>query len=299
MSIISVLSGPVIGAVIGYFTNYIAVKMLFHPRNPVSVGGHTLLLTPGVIPRRKKELAKAVGRAVEDELFGGQEVKNILLADETCRVVTEGLYSQMEKFINSDRSLQELLCEMAGPEVYEEKKEVLGNVLTDKITEGIISMDMGQVITDKGTSFISEKMSNPLLAMFLTPDTTQAIASPIGEQVVRYVETEGREKIAEYVRSEISALEQKQPAELLGDMENSRSALMEKLQEMYSGFVEEHADAVVKQFRIRETIEERIAGMSNKALEDLVLSVMKNELGMIVNLGAVIGAFIGILNIFI
>ena len=74
---------------------------------------------------------------------------------------------------------------------------------------------------------------------------------------------------------------------------------MEKLQEMYSGFVEEHADAVVKQFRIRETIEERIAGMSNKALEDLVLSVMKNELGMIVNLGAVIGAFIGILNIFI
>ena len=160
-------------------------------------------------------------------------------------------------------------------------------------------MDMGQVITDKGTSFISEKMSNPLLAMFLTPDTIQAIASPIGEQVVRYVETEGREKIAEYVRSEISALEQKQPAELLGDMENSRSALMEKLQEMYSGFVEEHADAVVKQFRIRETIEERIAGMSNKALEDLVLSVMKNELGMIVNLGAVIGAFIGILNILI
>ncbi|MGN0292532.1 MAG: DUF445 domain-containing protein [Lachnospiraceae bacterium] len=299
MSIISVLSGPVIGAVIGYCTNYIAVKMLFHPRNPVSVGGHTLPFTPGIIPKRKKDLAKAVGKAVEDELFGGQEVKDILLADETRRVVAEGLYSQMEKFINSDRTVQELLCEMSGPEAYEEKKEILGSILTDKITEGIVSMDIGQVITDKGTSFIGEKMNNPLLAMFMTPDTIQAIASPIGDQVVSYVETEGREKIAEYVYAEISALEQKQPAELLGGMEGSRPALMEKLQEMYSGFVEEHADAVVKQFRIREIIEDRIAGMSNKALEDLVLSVMKNELGMIVNLGAVIGAVIGIVNIFI
>ena len=55
----------------------------------------------------------------------------------------------------------------------------------------------------------------------------------------------------------------------------------------------------MKQFRIREIIENRIAGMSNEALEKLVLSVMKNELGMIVNLGAVIGAVIGILNVFI
>lgn len=38
MQIVAMLSGPVIGAVIGYFTNYIAVKMLFHPRNPVKIG---------------------------------------------------------------------------------------------------------------------------------------------------------------------------------------------------------------------------------------------------------------------
>lgn len=299
MSVISMLSGPVVGAVIGYFTNYIAVKMLFHPRNPVSVGGYTLPFTPGIIPKRKKDLAKAVGRAVEEELFGEQEVKSILLADETCRVITEGLYSQLEKLMNSDRSVQDLLCSMTGPEAYEEKKEALEGILTDKIVEGIVGMDMGQVITDKGTEFISEKMNNPLLAMFLTPDTIQSIAAPIGEQIVSYVETEGREKIGAYVHGEISMQEQKQPSAFLGDMESSRPAVMEKLQEMYRGFVEEHADAVVKQFRIHEIIEERIAGMSNEALENLVLSVMKHELGMIVNLGAVIGAVIGIVNIFI
>lgn len=299
MGIITILSGPVIGAVIGYFTNYIAVKMLFHPRNPITVGGHTLPFTPGIIPKRKGDLAKAIGRAVEDELFGEQEVKEILLADETQKVITDGIYHQVESLVHSDRTVQTLISDMTGSEIYEEKKEALSSVLTDKIVQGIISMDIGQVITDKGTAFISEKMDNPFMAMFLTPDVIQSIAAPIGDQIVSYIESEGREKIGEYVHQEIDALEQKNPGEILGDMESSRPAVQEKLREMYSNFVENNADAVVKQFRIREIIEKRIEGMSNEALEQLVLSVMKHELGMIVNLGAVIGALIGVLNIFI
>ncbi len=38
------LSGPVIGAIIGYCTNYIAVKMLFYPRKEIYVCGHKLPL---------------------------------------------------------------------------------------------------------------------------------------------------------------------------------------------------------------------------------------------------------------
>ncbi len=40
--IIKYLAGPVIGSVIGYFTNFIAVKMLFHPKKEVRVLGHKL-----------------------------------------------------------------------------------------------------------------------------------------------------------------------------------------------------------------------------------------------------------------
>ena len=74
MEILSMLSGPAVGAVIGYFTNYVEVKMLFHPKNPIKIGGYTLPFTPGMIPKRKKDLAKAIGRAVEYELFGENEV---------------------------------------------------------------------------------------------------------------------------------------------------------------------------------------------------------------------------------
>ena len=51
--------------------------------------------------------------------------------------------------------------------------------------------------------------------------------------------------------------------------------------------------------KVKEIIEEKINDMNVRELEDLVMTVMKNELQTIVNLGAVIGAVIGIINIFI
>ena len=62
-------SGPIIGAIIGYITNFIAVKMLFHPYKPIKIFGFTLPFTPGIIPKRKPKLAKAISRAVGDRQF--------------------------------------------------------------------------------------------------------------------------------------------------------------------------------------------------------------------------------------
>ena len=44
------ITGPVIGAAIGSFTNFIAVKMLFYPRKEILLFGHPLPFTPGAIP---------------------------------------------------------------------------------------------------------------------------------------------------------------------------------------------------------------------------------------------------------
>ena len=51
------LSGPLIGALIGYLTNWLAVKMLFRPRKALYIGKFHVPFTPGVIPRRKAALA--------------------------------------------------------------------------------------------------------------------------------------------------------------------------------------------------------------------------------------------------
>lgn len=79
MSIIEILAGPVIGAVIGYCTNYIAVKMLFKPLNPVKLGNWTLPFTPGIIPKGKARMAKAMGEVKESLPFlKTQETKRLI-----------------------------------------------------------------------------------------------------------------------------------------------------------------------------------------------------------------------------
>jgi uncharacterized membrane protein YheB (UPF0754 family) len=62
--ILKLIAGPVLGAVIGYFTNWLAVKMLFRPYYPKKIGKLTLPFTPGIIPKRKQALAQAVGKVV-------------------------------------------------------------------------------------------------------------------------------------------------------------------------------------------------------------------------------------------
>ena len=74
MEILKYISGPLIGAVIGYFTNLIAVKMLFYPRNEIKLFGHVLPFTPGAIPKGQKRLAGAVGHAVSDSLLTKSDI---------------------------------------------------------------------------------------------------------------------------------------------------------------------------------------------------------------------------------
>ena len=73
------ISGPVIGAIIGYCTNYIAVKMLFYPRKEIYVMGHKLPFTPGAIPKGKDRRAKAIGSVISNTLLTEKDIKEKLL----------------------------------------------------------------------------------------------------------------------------------------------------------------------------------------------------------------------------
>ena len=67
---IQFLIGPVIGLIIGYVTNNIAIKMLFRPLKPVYIGKRRVPFTPGLIPKEKERIAKTIGGVVSTELFG-------------------------------------------------------------------------------------------------------------------------------------------------------------------------------------------------------------------------------------
>ena len=60
---------PLVGAVIGYVTNAVAVKMLFRPLREIRVFGIRLPFTPGILPKERHKLAESIGRMVEQELL--------------------------------------------------------------------------------------------------------------------------------------------------------------------------------------------------------------------------------------
>ena len=82
---------PLVGAAIGYITNWIAVKMLFRPLYPKYIGKWRLPFTPGIIPRRKDALAKAIGRAVGEELLTKEDIQKAFCGEEKRSAVVSGL----------------------------------------------------------------------------------------------------------------------------------------------------------------------------------------------------------------
>ena len=62
---------PLIAALIGWATNYLAIKMLFHPHQPKKILGLTF---HGVFPKRQSQIAEKLGKLVANELFSMRDV---------------------------------------------------------------------------------------------------------------------------------------------------------------------------------------------------------------------------------
>ena len=55
---------PFISAFIGWFTNWIAIKMLFHPREPKRF---LFMTIQGIFPKRQQQFAQKLGATVANE----------------------------------------------------------------------------------------------------------------------------------------------------------------------------------------------------------------------------------------
>ncbi len=93
---------PVAGAVIGYFTNYLAIRMLFRPLTKKYLLGLPIPLTPGIIPARRRELAVRIGDMVGDHLL----TREVILERLQSPAVDDALYrwvvERFQRLIEND-----------------------------------------------------------------------------------------------------------------------------------------------------------------------------------------------------
>ncbi len=299
----TILTGPLIGAVIGYFTNYLAVKMLFRPRREIRIGGRTLPFTPGVIPKGKPRLARVIGRTVADTLITGEDIRGSLLADNVQDAVADKADSLLQS------RLQSTVCRLTrwDDAEYERTKEKVCVTLSQEIYESVTQMPLQEKISESMLRHVQEKlaeiggdgMMGGMIAMMLPPERLASLIEPAGEKIQKYVEDHGLEYIRPTLEQKLDEMGEKTGVQMLYDFSIDREMVRSTVKAFYAHAVEEHMDGILRKIDLATLIEDRVNAMDVMELENMVLSVMKKELNTIVNLGALIGFVIGTLNIFI
>ena len=87
---------PFVGAFIGWLTNYVAVKMLFRPREPWRILGLSL---QGVMPKRQHDLALKIGEVVERDLVNPQDILDAINMEQLQAHLTAVVESRVDQFL--------------------------------------------------------------------------------------------------------------------------------------------------------------------------------------------------------
>lgn len=286
--------GPVIGAVIGYCTNYIAVKMLFRPLKPIKIGNFQLPFTPGIIPKGRGRLAKALGQAVGGTLLTPSDIENMLLTDEIRGKIRTQITGYLE---NETRSLKEIATTNMGDESYIQTTDNIKETLTQKILDGIKKMNLGKIIAYQGVDVVKETVAGTMLAMFVSDDLLSSFVGPIEERINAYVEVHGEELVGGLVCEETDAFLENTPNQLLTSISIENQQVGDIIDATYTKIIRSQVTSLLEQANIPAVVERKVNEMDILDIENLVLSVMKKELNSVVSLGAVIGFVIGLLNL--
>jgi len=113
---ISFIISPVAGAVIGYFTNWLAIKMLFRPHNEIRIGSFRVPFTPGLIPKEKARIAESLGDTVGNYLLTGEVLAQAVAKPEISDAVKEAA-ERIEGFLKtSEKSIGDYIGGENGKE---------------------------------------------------------------------------------------------------------------------------------------------------------------------------------------
>lgn len=288
---------PVIGAIIGYATNWIAVKMLFRPHKEVRVMGWKLPFTPGVIPKGQGRLARAVGRAVEEQLLTREVLEEELLSEEKMQKMKEMISDWVETQKASEKTVKKVAEDLISEDSVEDFIDSTEEKMTDMIFERIQEMDPGHMIAEKVLEVAKEKLAESMFGMMIGGSMLEPIAKQVEDKINEYVTEYGRPYVEQVVMQESLKLQEATVGSAFSAVEGYGLDLPELVVSQYESIVREKLPQILETLHLSRIVEDRINAMEVAEVEELVMSIMKKELGAVVNLGALIGLLLGLVNV--
>ena len=89
---------PLISAFIGWVTNWVAIKMLFHPREPKKILGITF---HGIFPKRQQQFAEKLGKLVSAEFLSFDDIEQKISNPENLKKVMPMIETHVDDFLSN------------------------------------------------------------------------------------------------------------------------------------------------------------------------------------------------------
>ena len=316
---------PLLGGVIGYITNDIAIRMLFRPHTAKYVFGIHIPFTPGIIPKEKGRIAEAVGGVISENLMNKDVLEKYLLSEDMIGKVR----SAVEEFIATQQSNSETVVQFLGHYLSKEEIDTIAQNINHSITK--------QTYEKLADSTVGEKVAHIAIdhvAQKLTINGAQELLSGIGgalgglggmaaglfggnivarflgmlrepaehflaKNINTMLQDNGEEIVSNMIGGEVDNFLNEPVSKLLEGHEEQLAQAVNTIESIYRSIITEHLPKILDSIDISKIVRERINEMDVNETEKLIFQVMDKELKAIVWLGALLGLVMGSINIFI
>lgn len=159
---------PLISAFIGWMTNWVAIKMLFHPVKPVKILGMTF---QGIFPKRQQQFAEKLGRLVSNELLSFSDIEQKITHPDNIKRILPHVEQHIDEFLRERISdVFPVISMFIGEKTINQLKAVfmqeLENIfpvlMKNYMNNLKQELDLERIVIDKVASFSSEKLESIL-----------------------------------------------------------------------------------------------------------------------------------------
>jgi uncharacterized membrane protein YheB (UPF0754 family) len=152
----------------GWVTTWIAIKMLFHPRNPVNILGFKL---QGIFPKNQKLIAQKLGQVVSKEFLSFAEIEAKVTNPENLQKLKPEIEAHIDKFLREKLTgLFPMLSMFIGDKTINQLKgaflleleNLFPILMKSYMTKLEKDLDLEKIVTEKVANFSSEKLEDIL-----------------------------------------------------------------------------------------------------------------------------------------
>ena len=288
---------PIVGAIIGYATNWVAVKMLFYPHHEIRFLGRKLPFTPGVIPKGQSRLAKAAGQVIEKHLLNEEILKPVLLSDR----MKETIVHTVQEWKKTIRPMT--VRDVAADHMEEDKLDALASEaesrISDHITNKILDMDPATLIVDKLMEEARAMLADSMLGMMFGSSLLEKIGEQVQAKADEFIHAHLHDYVSDMIRKESENIQGKTGEELIGRFEEQCGPMEDYVYDIYERTAVNNLPSILRALNFSKIVQDRINAMPVEQVEELVLYIMEKELAAVVNIGALIGFVLGLFNVLI